>query len=443
MIRKVIVILLLSSGLGILLYLKPWKEDQIQDPRIIDRLPSADFIGTMNPLELVKELSGLINYNKLQYRQFISYDFLLSQSRSLGINLQNPVYLFGYENGNWGCIIELNDDSKIENGLAQLKSLLKLQKKSTEGLSYFYFKEEKISIFHEKDYLLIYNGTNFPEVLNEIHRSKYGEVRSEWSSFLSEEKFKNESLVIYSNWKKFKQYGIEKAMFAHDNDSSNFKLKSYLKKISPFYLSVKNGPSIVKGKSITGNFVNVHLNVDEFKKHPDDILYTELKKLSRKFGFPFEDFIKSWQGDVSFFEGGNTVATELYKETELDDEFNPVLVEKQRNVVVPAYSSLLTINRNFNRLYSKLKLKGFITEETDKIRFLISPPLTKRIKKNQLLLYSGGNPVIKNDNANEIQWWYKGTKFKFQLQNIQGSEITGLLNFSVKKIAKENFKVKR
>jgi hypothetical protein len=107
------------------------------------------------------------------------------------------------------------------------------------------------------------------------------------------------------------------------------------------------------------------------------------------------------------------------------------------------YSSLLTINNNFNRLYSKLKLKGFITEETDKIRFLISPPLTKRIKKNQLLLYSGGNPVIKNDNANEIQWWYKGTKFKFQLQNIQGSEITGLLNFSVKKIAKENFKVKR
>jgi len=75
MIRKFIVILLLSAGLGILLYLKPWKEEQIQDPRIIDRLPTADFIGTMNPLELVKELSGLINYNKLQYRQFISYDF--------------------------------------------------------------------------------------------------------------------------------------------------------------------------------------------------------------------------------------------------------------------------------------------------------------------------------------------------------------------------------
>lgn len=443
MIRKVIVILLLSAGLGILLYLKPWKEEQIEDPRIIDRLPSADFIGTMNPLELVKELSGLINYNKLQYRQFISYDFLLSQSRSLGVNLQNPVYLFGYENGNWGCVIELNDDSKIESGLAQLKTLLKLEKKSIEGLNFFYFKPEKISVFHEGNYLLVYRGNNFPEILKEIHKAKHGEVKSEWSSFLSDDFFKNESLVIYSNWKKFKQFGIEKAMFAHDNDSSNFKLKSYIKKISPFYLTTKSGPSLLKGKNTQGNYVNLHLNIKEFKKHPDDILYTELIKLSRKYGFPFEDFIKSWQGDISFFEGGNTIETEIYKETELDDEFNPVLVEKQRTVTVPAYSSLLTINNNFYRLYAKLKLKGFISEEGDKIRFLISPPLTKKIKKNKLLLYSGGNPVVKNDNLNEIQWLYKGTNYKFRLQNVKGNEINGTLNFPVRKIAKENFKVKR
>ena len=118
-------------------------------------------------------------------------------------------------------------------------------------------------------------------------------------------------------------------------------------------------------------------------------------------------------------------------------------MEKQRTVTVPAYSSLLTINNNFYRLYAKLKLKGFISEEGDKIRFLISPPLTKKIKKNKLLLYSGGNPVVKNDNLNEIQWLYKGTKYKFRLQNVKGNEINGTLNFPVRKIAKENFKVKR
>ena len=443
MLRKIIVIIILSAGLGALLYLKPWRENEVKNPRIIDRLPTADFIGTMNPLELVKEMSGLINYNKIKYRQFISYDFLLSQSRSLGINLQNPVFLFGFENGNWGCLIDLNDDSKIESGLSQLTTLFNLKKKNINGLSYLYFKEEKLSIFHEGNYLLLYSGSDFSRILTEVHNSKYGDVKSEWSSFLSDENFKNESLVIFSNWKKLKQFGIEKAMFAHDNDSTNFNLKTYFKKISPFYVSPKSGPSIINSKKKLGNYANIHLNIDDFKKHPEDVLYVEISKLMRKYGFPFDEFIKTWQGDISFHEGGNTTAKEIFKETVLDEEFNPILVEKERTVVVPAYTSLITINNNFNRLYSKLKSKGLVTEESEKIRFLVSPPLVKKVKKNQLILFSGATPIVKSVNQNEIQWNYKGTKFKFLLQKIQGNELYGNLNFSVRKIAKQSITILR
>jgi hypothetical protein len=84
-----------------------------------------------------------------------------------------------------------------------------------------------------------------------------------------------------------------------------------------------------------------------------------------------------------------------------------------------------------------------VTEESEKIRFLVSPPLVKKVKKNQLILFSGATPIVKSVNQNEIQWNYKGTKFKFLLQKIQGNELYGNLNFSVRKIAKQSITILR
>ena len=39
--------------------------------------------------------------------------------------------------------------------------------------------------------------------------------------------FKNEHLVIYSNWPKLKDAGIKTAIFAHDSDSLSFNLKCF------------------------------------------------------------------------------------------------------------------------------------------------------------------------------------------------------------------------
>ncbi|MBM3454564.1 MAG: hypothetical protein FJX80_05385 [Bacteroidetes bacterium] len=436
MIRKIILIIVLASGLGVLLYLKPWRQEEIEDPRIIDRLPTADFIGVMNPLELIREMSSLINSNKLKYRQFLNYDFLLSQSRALGMNLQNPVYLFGYENGNWGCIIELNDDSKIESGLGQISSVIKLEKKNLEGLSYLYSKKRKLYIFHEKNYILFYHGNDFSSIIKKIHKSNFGEASTEWINFINDTNFKNESFIISSNWKKFKQFGIEKAVFSTDNDSKNIKLKGYFKKTSPFYIAAKTGPSIFNSRSVQGNFLNIHLNIDEFRKHKEDILYSELKKLFRTYGVSFDEFIDSWRGDLSFFQGGKTPVTEEYKETELDDEFNPVMVEKKRLVLIPVYSALLTVNNNFYTLYGKLKAKGIITESTNKIRFFTSPPLTKIIQKNKLVLFSGRNPKTYSDYRNEMQWEINGTKYTLQLEKVTDNFLFTNLTFPIQAIAK-------
>ena len=436
MLRKIIIIILLSSGLAVLLYLKPWKEEIIKPPRIEDRLPTADFLGVMNPLEFVKEMSVLINFNKVKYRQLLTYDFLLSQSRSLGINLQNPVFLFGFENGNWGCVIELNDDSKIEKGLEQLSSIFKLEKKKKDGLDYIYVKSGKIFIFHEKDYLLVYKGDDFSDVLSRIHNSSYGDVKSEWINFLKEKTFKSESFIIYSNWNKLADYGIEKGMFAIDNDSVNIKLKTYLKKVSPFYISQKSGPSITNSTKANKNKAEIHLDIQEFKKHPEDPLYKAANKISKRYGFPFADFINAWDGDMSFREEGTTTATEVFLETELDEEFNPVLIEKNRQLIVPAYSCHLTFNSKFDKFYKKLVTKGLVTEENDKLRFLISPELMKKRTRNSLSLYSSVLPSIENSKENRVQWTFDGTTYIFTIDTISGNELYGTIGFSSRRILK-------
>ena len=97
MIRKTITIIILSAALGAFLYFKPFFFQKPTPPRLIDRLPNADFVGKVNVLDLARETSGMMYYHKIPFRDFTSYEFLLGQGKMYGLNLQKKVYLFGNE----------------------------------------------------------------------------------------------------------------------------------------------------------------------------------------------------------------------------------------------------------------------------------------------------------------------------------------------------------
>ena len=73
MYRKFLTLVLIAGSLGLVLFVKSFLFEQPKTPRLLDRLPSADFLAKANILELAKETNSLLQYNKLSMRDFTTY----------------------------------------------------------------------------------------------------------------------------------------------------------------------------------------------------------------------------------------------------------------------------------------------------------------------------------------------------------------------------------
>jgi len=164
-----------------------------------------------------------------------------------------------------------------------------------------------------------------------------------------------------------------------------------------------------------------------------------LTKLAKKISFPLQDFMEAWEGDLSFRQGGLQTVKETFIESVLDDNFNVTEVESVRDVKVPGFSLALSLNKNSNKLISRLFAKGIMTKEGDKFRFLVSPILNYSIEGDYHLFYSGENrPKLAVDKSNNGLWNEKGTKFNFQLDSLNNTEAFGTLTFPVERIIRRN-----
>ena len=429
----------MSIALAGFLFLKPFLFQKSIEARLIDRLPNADFIGRLNLLALAEETSEMLYYHKLPFRDLASKEFLLSQGKSYGLNLQKPIYLFGNELGEWGCLIYVNDSSKIALGIQRIRKSISVNDTIIEKQKVYFNKKDNVFMHYGLSYLLIYKGSNIKKTLNSIVQAKYKKVHPVWSRFLDDKHFRKENLVIYANWNKFKSFGFETAIFAHDSDSLSFNLKSYFKKKTPFYFKQKESGLAFKSILNANKTVELHLDVSELKNHLEDPLILEVMKLGKRIGFPFNDFIRAWEGDLCFYEGGTEKIKESYIETELDENFNSTEVQKYRDISVPGYSLYLSTNKNGATFINKLFSKGIMTSEGDKIRVLYSPLLSLKQTKSYIQLYSGIRaPKLENSSNNYLVWKDKGTMYSFKIDSLNKNEIFGSLQIPVKRIFRRN-----
>jgi hypothetical protein len=439
MYKKVSFIIFLAISLAAFLFIRHYYKNSSEEPRIIDRLPEGDFLLRANVLDVARETSAMLYFNKVQFRDFFSYEFLLGQGKSYGLNLQRPVYVFANETGDWGAMLHVSDTSKMGPGLERLNKLLDLKDTVMYNHRVFYWEKEKAYLSFGSNWLFIYKGEFFKRQLFHVIHAKKNEVLHSWHAFLTEKQFKNQRLVMASNWKNMKKYGIEKAMFAHDSDSVSFTVMSYFKSSKDWTFKQREGGKSLAVKPTTDRFLNIHLNVDEFRNHPEDPLYRLLAKLSKKISFPLQDFMSAWEGDLSFRQGGLQTVRETYIESVLDDNFNVTEVQSVKDVKVPGFSLALLLNKNSNKLISRLFQKGIMTREGDKFRFLVSPTLNYSIEENYHIFYSGeSRPKLAIDNLNNGLWNEKGTKFNFQLDSLNNKEAFGTLTFPVERIIRRN-----
>ena len=439
MFKKLSLILFLAIGLGAFLILRPFLFKKHEIPRIIDRLPDSDFLGRAYILDVARETSGMMYYNKIPFRDLFSHEFILSQGKLYGLNLQNPVYFFANEKGDWGALIEVTDSSKISEGIERLKTFIEIDEELYKENRVYRFKKEKSYLTYSKNYMFIYKGDDFQTKLDKVSNAKYLDITPTWRTFLREKQFKEEKLVIYSNWSKLKENGVETAIFAHNSDSVSFSLLTYIRNKKPLNISLKKEGLNLRAGDFSSKMLNIHMDVSKLKKNPTDPLYMWLVKIGKKISFPTTEFIEAWEGDLSFRQGGFQTVKETYIESVLDDDFNVTEVEMEKEVKVPGFSLMLSVNKKARSLINRLLAKGILTKDDEYYRFLFSPQLKMKSKSNYFIFHSGEyTPKTENNEKNTGIWTKNGTKIEFSLDSLSKYEVFGSIYIPVNRILGRN-----
>lgn len=439
MFKKVSLIVFLSILLAAGLIFRHFYMRMSSEPTLTERLPVGDFLVKAKILDLAQETSGMLHFNKVDFRDFASKEFLLGQAKSYGLDLQRPAYAFVNENGSWGALIHVADSSEIGAGIMRLNKIAKFQDTLIDRQKVYKWDSENAYITYGINWLFIYKGESYSYHLNKVLESKKGEMDPVWKAFLSEKQFKSKSLVIYSNAQRIRKYGVKKAMFAHNIDSTRITLLSYVKSDKKIAFKAKKEGLGMALSSGYQKYLNVHLDIEDFIGQTEDPLYKFMARQSRKISFPLDQFLRTWKGDLSFREGGSQVVKETFIESVMDDNFEVTEVTSIKERTVKGFSLALSMNENANNFIASLLRKGILRKEEDKYRFLISPPLNMSKKGDYYSFYSGSTaPVLVPNAQNDGYLSYKRTPFTFYLDTIINDEAFGKIDFPVERVLRRS-----
>lgn len=431
-------IALLCAALALFLYIRPRLFAPDPPPSLLDRLPESEIVARYNLLDIARETNSMMFKNKVPFREYMTYDFLLGQAKGIGIDIQSTGYFFSNGKDEWGTFVTVIDSAKIQNGLNRLEQYIHISDTVVYNKKVKKIKELGLYIFYDKDYLLVYKGSKFKRRLGKALFAHEGDIENSWEKFLKNPVFKKEDIVLYSNSPRLKKFGLDYVLFAHDSDSLNIKLKTYLHSNKALKIKEKKEGMTFERSKLSTKALEIHLDISEFKKDPNNPLYKWIVSLGKKVSFPTAAFFEAWDGDLSFQEGGTQLINEEVVEMSYDEEFNPIEIRKTNKVAVPAYSLLFSVNENGQKLVSALFSKGIVTKQGKHYHFLFSPPLTLNILPKSISAYtSGRSPKVTTGSTCNGLWNYRGTDILFHIDSLKKKEIYGSLEFEVASFLKK------
>lgn len=422
--RKGLFIVLLIAILSSYFYLRPLFFKEPEDPLLEDRIPEGDYLGKVYLFDLAKETTDLLFYNQLPMRDMLTPDFLLAQAKNYGIDLQKPSYFFANENKEWGSLISLSDSSKIRSGIVRLKSNFEIKDTIVSEQKVYRLKDDNVYFTYGKNWLFVYHGSNFSKRMYHVVYSKKGDINPRWQNFLKDPVFADEKLVVCANTKRWKVKGIASALFAHDADSVQLHIKSYIRTEDSLHITAKDSGLAFKPVTASSKMLNIHLDVDRLRTKKDHPIYFWLNKLGKRIAFPVDEFMEAWNGDISFNQGGTVTVQETYIESVFDEDFNATEVKRTKEVKLPGFSFLMTTNAKQKELISKLFSKGIMRKEGSKYYFLTSPPLKLIVKPEYLYFNASTNmPKLIYSKGNYGTWNWEGNQTRFTLDSLNQKEI--------------------
>ena len=178
MYKKIFIIIILAILLGLLLYIKPFKEKETESFKIEYILPEADLVGRIRVLDLLKETTDLLIFNNVKVRQFLTYEFILSIAKMYGIDLQSPVYIFANDRGDYGLVIPLLNSDKLNNAIERVQIDFEVSDSLIKNQKVYRLDDENIFLQEEK-YAVIYKGDYFSEIYKDLSR-KSTKTKESW-----------------------------------------------------------------------------------------------------------------------------------------------------------------------------------------------------------------------------------------------------------------------
>lgn len=169
MYRNLLIIFALAVSLTLLLVWRPWRIEHELPPSLYDRLPEAEVIGVSNVLELSSSLSKTLFYYKIPFRDLISPEFILSQGKNYGLDVQSPVYFFMNEEEylpkDWGIMATVRDSSKVGLGVESLKKFMSIKTLVVHDVTIYTAPEHNAYFVYGDNWFLLYQGKEFMPIL--------------------------------------------------------------------------------------------------------------------------------------------------------------------------------------------------------------------------------------------------------------------------------------
>ena len=259
MYKKISVIIILAVLLGLVLYIKPFKEKETESFKIEYILPEADLVGRIRVLDLLKETTNLLIFNNVKVRQFLTYEFILSMAKMYGIDLQSPVYIFANDRGDYGFVIPLLNTDKLNDAIERVEIDFKVSDSVIDDQKVYRIDNEDIYFYKSQKYAVIYKGDYFSEIYKDLSR-KSNKTRESWRMLFSNPYFENEHLVMFSKNKLLNDLGINHVYLAQDSDSTELYLKTRIVMNDSIPFLVNQNGRTINFSDYSKRMVDLHLN---------------------------------------------------------------------------------------------------------------------------------------------------------------------------------------
>ena len=177
---------------GAFLFFYPWKEKTAAQPTLINRLPVASIIGETNLLELSEQVSQLLYYYKIPFRDFVDPNIILSQGKKYGLDVQSSLYFFATDSlikiKSWGGIIEVQDSSKLTPAIELLRKRTPITDTIIAQQKLYYAQNFNIYLTYGNDWLLLYQGDSIESIVKSIVNSKLNKTHPRWRNLIYQSK---------------------------------------------------------------------------------------------------------------------------------------------------------------------------------------------------------------------------------------------------------------